>query len=84
MLASVPVDDLAKAVPLPPDIINDEEQYEIENILNHRRRRSGKTYEYLITWTGYGPEENMWLPEKELKSNANNMLQNYKQLHHLA
>ena len=30
----------------PPDIENDEEQYEVERILNHRRR--GRNYAFLI------------------------------------
>jgi len=39
--------------------------YEIDHILAHRERsRRGKsTYEFLIKWTGLGPEHNEWVSE---------------------
>jgi hypothetical protein len=36
-------------------------EYEIEKVLNSRRRRSG--LQYLVRWKGYGPEEDEWLHE---------------------
>ncbi|KAM7283228.1 chromodomain Y-like protein [Ixodes scapularis] len=44
------------------------EHYEVERILNHRRKRSGRNekQEYLIRWKGFGPEEDTWEPEKNL------------------
>ena len=35
----------------PPKLLEEEEVYEIETILNHRKR--GRGYQYLIKWTGY-------------------------------
>src|SRR5208282_3764925 len=35
----------------PPDLVGGEEVYEVETILNHRRR--GRGYQYLVKWTGY-------------------------------
>ncbi|SJL13533.1 uncharacterized protein ARMOST_16977 [Armillaria ostoyae] len=65
--------------PPPPDIINDEEQYEIDTILDHKPRKvrgpkdpkTGKyttrtVTDYLVTWKGYGKEENQWTKESEL------------------
>jgi hypothetical protein len=51
----------------PPDpVLNDqgEEEYYVEEILNHRIRRlgRGKRLEFLVRWTGYGPDADEWLP----------------------
>ena len=42
----------------------DEEWYEIEEILDDRRRR-GRT-EYLVRWTGYTPAHDQWVTEADL------------------
>ena len=55
------------------------EEYEVEAILNHRRKQNG--YEYLLKWRGYGAEENSW--EKEIDMNCDNLLAEYKVLHDL-
>lgn len=43
----------------PPDIINEEEEYEIEAVVNSRHNRQGKL-EYLVKWEGYPDSENQW------------------------
>ena len=48
----------------PPIEIDGEEEYEVEDILDHRR--SGRGYQYLVSWTGYDASENQRLPEHEL------------------
>ena len=55
---------LAKPPPPDPVIVDGEEEYEVEKILQHRIR--GKTTQYLVRWKGYGPGDDSWLPEKEL------------------
>ncbi len=55
--------------PLPPDLINDEEHYKVEKILDSRLRKvHGKQGEppkrvtdYFVKWKGYGPESNSWV-----------------------
>jgi Chromo (CHRromatin Organisation MOdifier) domain len=59
----------------PPDIIDGEEEWEIEAIMDHQRRR-GRT-EYLIHWKGYPREERTWVTEKDLR-NAEQLLAEYK------
>ena len=59
----------------PPDLIDGEEHYEIEAILQHRG--TGTKRRYLVSWVGYPPSERTWIPEKDLKSAAE-MLKDYK------
>lgn len=62
----------------PPDIVEGEEEYEVENILSHRIRR-GKQ-EYLVSWKGYSASENEWLTETNLQ-HAKDTLRTYKKRH---
>jgi hypothetical protein len=49
---------------LPPDIIDDEPEYEVEEIVKHRHMGQGN--QYLIKWKGYPHSENTWEPERNL------------------
>ncbi|EEB88909.1 hypothetical protein MPER_13063 [Moniliophthora perniciosa FA553] len=40
------------------------EEYFIDSIIDERR--CGRGYRYLVRWVGYGPEDDEWLPGKEL------------------
>ena len=42
----------------PPDIVDGEEVYQVETILEHRKR--GQGYQYLIKWEGYPITEASW------------------------
>ena len=44
----------------PPDLINDEEQYEVEQIRNHRYFGRNRTLQYLIHWKGYPDSDDTW------------------------
>ena len=57
----------AGSTPLPTPNKNDE--YEIEKILGHRRKRSGD-YVYLVKWKGYSYEESTWEPKSNFKSHT--------------
>jgi hypothetical protein len=59
----------------PPDIVNDEEQYEVERIINHRKR--GRTFQYLVRWKGYTAMDDSWEPETNL-ANAPDILKQYQ------
>ncbi|QRW20558.1 Retrotransposable element Tf2 protein [Rhizoctonia solani] len=48
----------------PPETIEGEEEYEVEQIIDSKQQK-GKWF-YLIKWKGYGPEDNSWEPEELL------------------
>jgi hypothetical protein len=62
-------------LPPPPDIINDKEEYEVEEIRGHRKR--GRGTQYLVHWKGYNDVEDSWLPRSALE-NSEDMLYKYR------
>lgn len=48
---------------------SDEEEYEVEKIIHHRKFSNGNV-EYLVRWKGYGPDDDTWEKEKNLTSSA--------------
>jgi hypothetical protein len=67
--------------PLPIEV-DGELLYEVEKILLHRDKKTGKVTkkEYYIKWEGYGPEHCTWEPESNLR-NASEVLADYWKLH---
>jgi len=65
-----------KATPLSLTLIQDQEEWEVEKILDSRQRH-GKN-EYLIRWKGYTQGDDTWEPEDNLQ-NAGKKLQEYLQ-----
>jgi transposase InsO family protein len=62
--------------PPPAEMLEGEDEYEVEHILDHRHVKSHRTYEFLVRWAGYSPEHDTWEPEANLK-NAPNVLKEY-------
>jgi len=56
-------------------IIEEEEEYEVEKVIN-KRKRYGK-WEYLVRWKGYMAEEDLWEREANLK-NTRETVEEYK------
>ena len=50
----------------PPDLINGEEEYEIEEILQSRKFGRGHKVQYLVKWKGYPDSENQWVDWDDL------------------
>src|SRR3978361_761308 len=50
--------------PPPPELVDGEEHYEIEKVLDSRLFRN--RLEYLVKWKGYGYEENSWVAERDM------------------
>ena len=65
--------------PPPPEIINNQEEYEVETILDSRvSGRQG--LQYLVKWKGYGNEENSWEPVTNLK-HSKELIAEFHRLH---
>ena len=56
----------------------DQEEYEVDEIINHRKHRRGRTtkIEYLILWKGYPGHEMTWEPEENV-TNAQEKITEY-------
>ncbi|QRV84414.1 Retrotransposable element Tf2 protein [Ceratobasidium sp. AG-Ba] len=59
-------DPFGREPPQPPAEVTPEgeEEYEVEKILDSRKRRN--QVQYLVHWKGYGPESNTWEPLEHL------------------
>jgi hypothetical protein len=66
---------------LPPDLINNKEQYEVKAITSHKNVR-GKRH-YLVKWKHYPTSENTWQTEDDLK-NTPEILSSYQKCHYLS
>jgi len=61
--------------PAPPsDIINEEEEYEVEEIRKHRKKRQG--IQFLVHWKGYRDKHDQWITESGLP-HAKGMIEDY-------
>ena len=58
----------------PPDLIDGEEEWEVEEILRDRQYRRKR--QYLIRWRGYAPAHDSWVDESEL--HAPDLIEAYK------
>ena len=69
-------DSFDRDEPPPPPIQFDDghQEYEVEKILRHRRKRN--TLQYLVKWVGYPDHENSWIPKENL-INSPDLLRTY-------
>ena len=64
----------------PPELIEGEEVYKVENIFRHQKR--GRGYQYYVKWKGYPISEASWEPEEVFSDNGD-LLIRYKTCHQL-
>jgi len=61
--------------PAPPlVIINEEEEYEVEEVQKHRTQ--GRRTQYLVHWKGYGDKHDQWIAESGLP-HAKQVIEDY-------
>uniref|UniRef100_A0A8C5LPA6 Gypsy retrotransposon integrase-like protein 1 n=1 Tax=Leptobrachium leishanense TaxID=445787 RepID=A0A8C5LPA6_9ANUR len=72
-------DPFTSRVPSPPGpvLVDDDDVFEVDTILDSRIRRS--RLEYLIQWKGYGPEERSWIDHKDVS--APTLIDRFHRLH---
>lgn len=58
------------------------EEYDVEHILRHRKNPKTKQLEYLVKWTGYPSSYNLWLHEN-MFNKSNVILRTYKKDHNI-
>ena len=52
----------------PPDVINREQEWEVEKIINSRLHGHHKKLQFLVRWKGFPPSEDSWVPELDLST----------------
>ena len=50
----------------PPELIDGQEEYEVEEIINLRHTGHNKKLQYLVRWKGYPSSDNSWVDEKDM------------------
>ena len=63
----------------PPDLIGEEEQYEVEQVLDERNYGRWKKKQYLVKWKGYPNSDNQWLDAKDME-NAQELIAEFHNL----
>ena len=58
----------------PPTVINEKEEYEVEEVWKHRKR--GQETQYLVYWKGYGNKHDQWIAESGLP-HARQVIEDY-------
>ena len=61
----------------PPDLVADQEEYEVEKVLDVRQYGRKKTQQYLVKWKGYPDSENEWVSQENMS--ANEAIQKYEE-----
>ena len=52
----------------PPDLVANQEEYEIEKVLDVRHYGRKKTRQYLVKWKGYPDSDNEWVSQKDMSA----------------
>ena len=50
----------------PPELIGNEEEYEVEQIINHQHHGKGHQLQYFIQWKGYSAADDTWEPADQV------------------
>ena len=50
----------------PPELVGNEEEYEVEQIINHHHHGRRRQLQYLICWKGYSAADDTWEPADQV------------------
>ncbi len=67
----------------PPDLIEGEAKYEVEQILDAHRRGQGCKTHYYVKWKGFPISDSTWEPLEHLK-HTQDLITNFYHLHPMA
>src|SRR6202453_1849184 len=62
----------------PPDLVDNEEEYEVEAVLDSRKLGRRRCLQYLIKWKGYPDSDNQWIDKDDIS--ADNKVREFKTL----
>ena len=54
----------------PPEMIDDQEEYEVEQVISHQYYGHKKALQYLIQWKGYSVTDDTWEPADQVFAEA--------------
>ena len=60
----------------PPDLVEGEEQYKVEHILDSWTFGKKRTKQYLVKWKGYHHSDNQWVNKRDM--NADQAIREYE------
>jgi Chromo (CHRromatin Organisation MOdifier) domain len=63
----------------PPDLIKREEEYEVEKVLDAKRKGKGCKLHYLIQWHGFPMSDIMWEPADHMSHSTDAITNFYRQ-----
>ena len=63
----------------PPELIGNKEEYEVEQIINHRHHRKQCQLQFLIQWKGYLAADDTWEPTDQV--HAPDLVRRYQKKH---
>ena len=61
----------------PPDLVANQEEYEVEKVLDVRHYGRKKTRQYLVKWKGYPDSNNEWVSQEDMS--ADKAIQEYEE-----